>query len=324
MPPRSTPVAARKPRTVRKQRRASVRKGRFRFLGGWRSLLLIGAISAASLLGIGHVPPWMLDLLPAEVRSGVREVQAVVEPMLPDAVRYRYEPVPAEVLPTTPGSWSATRRALYEQVYFDRRETFYCGCAFDGDNRVDLYSCGMSSLVTVNRALRVEAEHVFPASQFGNFRRCWRQPERFDACRDGSGNTVPGRECCMRVDETFVTAHNDLHNLYPAVGHVNARRSNHNWGSVYFFGERYGQCEMRVSPWLRRAEPPEETRGAIARTMLYMRDTYGFRLSPRDERLYQAWNNQYPPDDWERLRNRRIRAIQGVSNPYIESYRKLP
>ncbi len=314
MPPRT------KRRTVRKPRKFSPT----RLWQRWRSVALIVAIALASLVGVIQAPQWMLDWLPADIRHGVREVQAVVEPMLPDAWRYRHEPAPSGVLPTTHKTWSATRRALYEQVYFDRRETFYCGCQFDADNRVNLYSCGMSALITQNRALRVEAEHVYPASQFGNFRRCWRQPELFDQCLTGAGATVPGRECCMRVDDGFVTAHNDLHNLYPAVGHVNAQRSNHPWGPVYFFGQGYGQCEIKVSAWLRRAEPPEDTRGAIARAMLYMRDTYDLRLSKREERLYYAWNNRYPVNDWERVRNHRIKAIQAVGNPYVESYRTLP
>lgn len=313
------------PRPTKRPASRTTRKTRPR--AAWRSLprlVLIVAISAASMLGVVHVPPWLLDLLPADVRDGVREVQTTVEPLLPDALRYRYEAVPSAVLPNTPKTWNATRNALYNQVYFDRRETFYCGCEFDPDNRVNLHSCGMSALITQNRALRVEAEHVYPASHFGNFRRCWRQPERFSECRNNSGGTVSGRECCMRVDDDFVTAHNDLHNLYPAVGHINAERSNHNWGPVYFFGERYGQCDIKVSAWLRRAEPPEHTRGAIARSMLYMRDTYGLQLSPRDERLYHSWNNQYPVDNWERLRNQRIKAIQGMGNPYVETYRTLP
>lgn len=343
--------SSRKSGSARKAVRGAARAARSGWLRRLLFLSMLVGTPTALFVGVAQVPASLLDRLPAEVRQGVRQVQhgvgevyGMLEPVvsgvlpagrfedlsdllaavLPEGWRPSVEPVPPGALPKTATNWASTRRTLYEQVYFDRRKTFYCGCAYGADSSVNLDSCGLSSLITQSRALRVEAEHVFPASQFGNFRRCWREPERFNACRDDNGKVLPGRECCMRTDPTFVTAHNDLHNLYPAVGYINAQRSNHNWGSVNPFAERYGQCEMRISPWQRRAEPPESTRGAIARTMLYMRDTYGFRLSQQDEQLYHAWNNQHPPDDWERLRNRRIRALQGLGNHYIESYRRLP
>ena len=62
---------------------------------------------------------------------------------------------------------------------------------------------------------------------------------------------------------------------------------------------------------------PARIRGDIARTMLYMAQTYGFRLSDQDRKLYEAWNRQDPPDSFERERNRRIRALQGNANPFI-------
>ncbi|MCG5500104.1 endonuclease [Ectothiorhodospira lacustris] len=288
-------------------------------------LWLLGAVMACvSVLGVFQMPHWALNLLPPELRQGIQQTRNSVEPLLPEAWRYRYEPLPAEVLPVTAANWSLARRTLYERVYQDQAYTFYCGCRYDSDLRTDLNSCGLESLVTESRALRIEAEHVFPASWFGQFRRCWQEPERYEACRSASGRTLSGRECCQRVDPAFVAAHNDLHNLYPSVGYINGRRSNYGWGRVFWFGDRYGDCEIRISRWLRLAEPPDATKGSIARTMLYMRDTYGFRLSRWDERRYYAWNNQYPPDAWELERNRRIRAIQGLGNAYVESWGPLP
>ncbi len=73
----------------------------------------------------------------------------------------------------------------------------------------------------------------------------------------------------------------------------------------------YGRCNIEVNPNLRRAEPPEEVMGDIARTMFYMEDTYGFRLSDQQRKLFTAWHRQDPPDAWERERNRRIAKIQG-------------
>ncbi|QVL49696.1 MAG: endonuclease [Thiocapsa sp.] len=219
-------------------------------------------------------------------------------------------------------SFSAARTALYDTVYRGHRVTFYCGCRYDRNGRTDLEGCGLATLDGSSRAQRVEAEHVFPASQFGNFRRCWREPAAFSQCRSDGGNILSGRACCERVDPTFVTAHNDLHNLVPAVGAINAARSNFNWGELRS-GQRLGDCAIRFDPILRRVQPPDAVRGEIARTMFYMRDTYGFRLSRQDEKLYAVWNNADPPDDWEIERNRRIRRLQGKGNRYVENYRTL-
>ena len=216
-------------------------------------------------------------------------------------------------------SFSAAKTALYETVYSGHRITFYCGCRYDRDGRTDLNGCGLGALDGSSRAQRVEAEHVFPASQFGNFRRCWREPAAFSQCRGdgGSGNILSGRACCERVDPTFVTAHNDLHNLVPAVGAINAARSNFNWSELRS-GQPLGVCAIRFDPVLRRVQPPDAVRGEIARTMFYMHDTYGFRLSRQDEKLYAVWNNADPPDAWEIERNRRIRRLQGKGNQGLD------
>jgi deoxyribonuclease-1 len=213
--------------------------------------------------------------------------------------------------PHTAGSFSSAKRWLYEDVYDKHRKTFYCGCDFDEDKAVDPPSCGLRPRRNEARALRVEAEHVFPASQFGYSRRCWREPEA--VC----GKKISGRECCERADPVFEAAHNDLHNLFPAVGEVNGDRSNYRWGMIPGEKREYGGCNIEVDHDLRRAEPPEGVMGDIARAMFYMEKTYGFRLSDQQKKLLTAWHRQDPPDPWERERNRRIAKIQGRGNPFI-------
>ena len=66
------------------------------------------------------------------------------------------------------------------------------------------------------------------------------------------------------------SAHNDLHNLFPAVGEVNGDRSNFNWGMVEGNKREYGACPMEVDESIRRAEPPDVVKGNVARVMFYM------------------------------------------------------
>jgi len=270
--------------------------------------------------GVGS---WLSDLDGVDIQALGRVVAEQVPRWLPrDLWPFDLRGAPNTDQSGIALSFSAARTALYDTVYSGHRVTFYCGCRYDRDGRTDLEGCGLGTLLGSSRAIRVEAEHVFPVSQFGNSRRCWREPAAFSKCRSDGGNTLSGRACCERVDPTFVTAHNDLHNLVPAVGAINAARSDFNWGELRS-GQRLGDCEMRFDPILRRVQPPDAVRGEIARTMFYMRDTYGFRLSRQDEKLYAVWNNADPPDVWEIERNRRIRRLQGKGNRYVEDYRML-
>lgn len=222
-------------------------------------------------------------------------------------------------LPNVAGSFNDAKDLLYRRVERGQRITAYCGCRYSGKRAVDLASCGLADYAGIERARRVEAEHVFPAAQFGHFRRCWRQPEAHRACRATNGEAVSGRECCLRVDETFLVAHNDLQNLIPVVGMINAERRDYRWGMAPD-GERYGDCGIRIDAAGRRVQPPDGLRGDIARIMLYMRDTYGFRLSRQDERLFSAWNRLDPPDAWELKRQQRIARLQGMENAYVVEY----
>lgn len=191
---------------------------------------------------------------------------------------------PTNELPHVASSFSAAKRLLYDRVYAGHRISFYCGCGYDEKRQTALDSCGLESMAADKRAQRIEAEHIFPAAQFGQSLPCWRAPATFAQCLKPGGGQLTGRACCEKVDPTFATAHNDLQNLVPAVGAINGKRSDFNWGMVNG-GQRFGDCEIRIDASIRRGEPPAAVRGDIARTMLYMSDTYGFRLSRQDQQL---------------------------------------
>ncbi|EGV33416.1 Deoxyribonuclease I [Thiorhodococcus drewsii AZ1] len=269
---------------------------------------------------------WLGDLLSSRTSSFSEDLVSLIQSLPLDPKRWMPQndgtiQPDASRLPQVAGSFSSAKKLLYEKVYSDHRETFYCGCRYDDKRQIALGSCGLMGL-TSSRAQRVEAEHVFPAAQFGNTRKCWRQPAAFPECVSSSGRTLSGRQCCERTDPVFEAAHNDLFNLYPADGYINGQRSNFNWGMVSG-GERFGDCDIRIDASQRRVQPPQNVRGDIARTMFYMRDTYGFRLSRQDEQLYTAWNNSDPPDVWEIEREKRIRRIQEKGNTYISDYKRL-
>lgn len=185
-------------------------------------------------------------------------------------------------------------------------KTLYCGCPLVfSKNRYtpDLRSCGYKARRNPRRAARIEAEHMMPAWQFGHFMQCW---------QDG------GRKKCEVESEEFKKAEGDLHNLYPAVGEVNGDRSNYRYtqgnGSPM-----YGKCEMHINFQDRSAEIPQRARGIAARAMLYMSETYKVQLSKNQRKLYEVWDEIYPPDADECMWNSLIKKRQGTDNRFISS-----
>lgn len=209
-------------------------------------------------------------------------------------------------LAAPPASFSQAKKEALK-IYHDHPVSFYCGCdiAWQGKKGTpDLQTCGYQVRKQQTRASRIEWEHVVPAWQFGHQRQCWQQG---------------GRKNCTKNDTIFRSMEADLHNLTPAIGEVNGDRSNYNfsqWNGVE--GESYGRCEMQVDFKQRKVMPPDRARGSIARTYLYMSQNYGFQLSKSQTQLMQAWNRQYPADEWECKRDQRIAKVQGNHNPFVQ------
>ncbi|MCC5814245.1 MAG: endonuclease [Leptospira sp.] len=168
------------------------------------------------------------------------------------------------------------------------------------------------------RSQRIEWEHVVSAHAFGNTLPCWRQK----LC-SRKGRSFKGRKCCIREDATFSMMEADLHNLRPVPGELNGDRSNFHFGILPEKANQYGSCHFKVNFTLRLAEPDPSIRGDIARTYFYMEKTYGVRISSKNRRLYEIWNKQDPPDEWEIERNLRIKKIQGNDNPFISRYEEF-
>lgn len=213
----------------------------------------------------------------------------------------------------TPSSFNSAKKILSKQLYQDAdRITFYCGCDFneqaipDKPGRTRLApvadSCGLQPRKNANRSARIEWEHVMPAWEFGHQLQCWQEG---------------GRKNC-RKDPVFKQMESDLYNLVPAVGELNGDRSNFRFGMIAGEPRAYGQCDFEVDFKARVAEPPEAVRGDIARTYFYMANRYGVRIGRKQQQLFQAWSSLDPVDEAERARARRIEAIQGHPNPFVE------
>lgn len=79
----------------------------------------------------------------------------------------------------------------------------------------------------------------------------------------------------------------DMYNLYPAIGAVNAMRSNYNFTMLPHASSSFGQCLMKIDD--RKAEPPVACHGKIARAYFYMESAYPrYSMSSSQRKLMNA------------------------------------
>lgn len=189
----------------------------------------------------------------------------------------------------------------------DKPATVYCAVPITFNERgrwqVDPLAAGYRVRKNAKRAVRIEAEHVMPAWDFGHQLQCW-------AAKNGRKN-------CEKTSPEFNRMEGDLHNLFPALGEVNGDRNNFRFSDWNGTPTQYGSCQMVIDFAGKRAQPPQAARGLIARAYLYMSQQYGIRLADQQRKLYEAWNRQYAPSANECRRNQLIKKVQGNDNPFI-------
>ncbi|WP_435274155.1 endonuclease [Psychrobium sp. nBUS_13] len=207
-------------------------------------------------------------------------------------------------------SFSKAKKLLLKNVYHDHRTTLYCGASFSLKKAIDSYN-GYSGTKYKKRAKRIEWEHVVPAQNFGQSFTAWRTGDK--QCVNNKGKAYKGRRCANKSSKEYRLMQADLYNLFPAIGSVNAYRSNFNFVMLPSEKSDFGACDMRIEN--KKAQPPKRARGQIARAYLYMEDAYKkFKMSTAQRKLMAAWDKKYPVTPWECERNKRIEKLQKSNN----------
>lgn len=212
-------------------------------------------------------------------------------------------------------SFSKAKKNLERYVYMDHRKTLYCSAEFDSKKNV-IPPAGFSSSKHKKRAKRIEWEHVVPAENFGRTFSEWR--EGHSKCVTKKGKSFKGRNCASKVNTEYRLMQADMYNLFPAIGAVNAMRSNYNFVAQVDAKSGFGSCDMKIAN--RKVEPPIESRGRIARTYLYMDEVYArYSMSKSQKQLMNAWDRMHPVSNWECERSKRIEIIQLNTNPILNA-----
>lgn len=171
---------------------------------------------------------------------------------------------------------------FWRTLYPDGGQGLYCGRDFRAHDR------------------NYNVEHVYPMAWVTRALRCG------------------DRQACRRSSERFNRIESDMHNMYPARRDLNKARGSYPFREIR--GERTVErgCDLEIDHRSRAVEPRPAVRGDIARAMLYIADAYDLKLYERQRRLLLQWHRDDPADDFERERNRRIEALQGTRNHWIE------
>lgn len=207
-------------------------------------------------------------------------------------------------------SFNKAKKLLERKVYFDHRKTLYCSAAFDANKNV-VAPPGFISNTHKKRAKRIEWEHVVPAQNFGRSFIEWREGD--PACVSSKGEAFKGRKCASKLNKEYRYMQSDMYNLFPAIGSVNALRSNYNFVAMVNSGSDFGSCAMKIDK--RKVEPTDGSKGRIARTYMYMDETYPrYKMSKQQKQLMTAWDQLHPTTLWECERYKRIKSIQKNEN----------
>ena len=125
-----------------------------------------------------------------------------------------------------------------------------------------------------------------------------------------------------------------MYNLYPVIGSVNSLISNMKFAQITSLNKPDGLfniAKIYVQKWTKKddtcnnlkidrnkIEPPDRDKGIVARSYLYMADTYSvYRLSSKDKRLFKTWNKKYPVTKEECKRTKIIKRIQRNTNRIV-------
>ena len=207
-------------------------------------------------------------------------------------------------------------KTFLNKIHQESPVSFYCQCKYN-DNKPNWESCGFHPRKDKKRASRIEWEHILPASHFGIKFNAW--VNGHPVCISSKGKKFKGRKCTEKVHKLYRYMQADLYNLQPAIGEVNGMRSNYQIGEIEGEEREFGKCDIEIKN--KKVEPTPKIRGDIARTYLYMEQTYPqyIKFNQSIKKLIIKWDQEDPVDKWECKRAILISNIQGNTNKILQN-----
>jgi deoxyribonuclease-1 len=227
---------------------------------------------------------------------------------------------------------NATKQ-LMNNIYKNKKipsKTIYCQAKFRNKTILNI---GEYTNNTNQLRKGLEWEHIVPAQNFGKNFFEWTYGD--EKCINISKLKILGnRECAIKSSPEFKRMYTDLYNIYPAIGFINAERSNFDFKegdtrvtqmisfvNKIFNDEKYefGKCPIVIDKQEKTVVPPNYAKGIIARTYLYMDSTYRkYKLTTKQKNLFNKWNKAYSVTKNECHRAKLISKLQGNHNKILK------
>lgn len=193
----------------------------------------------------------------------------------------------------------------------------YSGHARDGPDVWDVIREADATMDGAKTRLLYSGYEIPPGERDAEYAAGWTREHVWPRSKGGMTTSRPG-------------AGTDAHNIFAADASVNSSRSNKMFRQLGVAGEAVfdkspqggadGRLLARASPhaW----EPPDFSKGVVARALLYMACAYSEELGSVDAVGSLAdileWNKRFPPDERERRRNDIVERYQCNRNPFID------
>lgn len=198
---------------------------------------------------------------------------------------------------------------MLSHVYADHRITFTRGATYDAQGNRD----AADGFTTPKHEKRAGQDRMGarPPRWRTSARHLWngaKAPLKRQSQVQSSRAASAPRRLMLSTDDATA----DMYNLFPAIGAVNALRSNFNYAMLAGEPATFGSCVLAKKSAATKLEPPARAVGQIARTYFYMQDSFysRYHMSSQQEQLMKAWDKQYPVDKWECTRAKRTRSLR--------------
>ncbi|MCS5710870.1 endonuclease [Candidatus Berkiella aquae] len=204
------------------------------------------------------------------------------------------------------GAHCAPSSKLLLQLYENKHTTFFCDLPFSAQGDIE----AIHHKHHIIQSDSIQWMSIVPLKQLAKHYACYQQK-----CLDKKGKIYQGIRCCQKQDSQFQRMMQDLHNIVPETRELKRLRQRYTFAE--FNHEMKDGCHLYIDKKHKIIEPAPSKRGLIARTYLYMKDTYPFVLTEQEIELYLKWHQQYPVSEAERERNEKIFQLQGMRNHYV-------
>jgi len=212
----------------------------------------------------------------------------------------------------SPDNRSQAKNVLM-MMHLDYKVTAVNSCQYDYDKSscMDKSMVNGTSCQMEEQNLTMRWMQVVPDTFYGREYSCMAQ----QPCTNiFSKKAFGGPMCCRRIDVTYRKMEADLFNLIPVVSLL-AEQQN---GRIFYDVVKVDVMLGKVKADQQYLEPPDETKGNIARVYLYMDETYDLHLSAKQKETYLRWHQKDAVDAKECDLGQLILKVQGGNNHWIE------